>query len=316
MNTYILSLNHTHTTHMHTHTRACTHTHTHRVQLTFYTAQRRTLPSAYQSRQHQPWLIHCTVFQDCTCGYTQQAYFLINEHLVHVLLIKAHHKSNCFVEMYALLGTIGLLVGLILLRFIYLASKCGRDTTPISKRTSPGRTLIVLGSGGHTAEMLRLLGGMNLKNYTPRVYVVAEGDKMSVNKAEKFESTASAGFEPAVSIRMVPRARQVMQSYVTSIFSTLVAVVYSLPIVWSAYPDLVLCNGPGTCIPVCFWAYTIKFFGLTASKIIYVESVCRVERLSLSGLLMYYLCMADCVFVQWPQLKQKYPKTSYIGRIV
>ena len=223
--------------------------------------------------------------------------------------------------MYALFGAIGLLVGLILLRFTYLASKCGKDTTlPAKKRTSPCRTLVVLGSGGHTAEMLRLLGGMNLHSYTPRVYVVAEGDKMSVDKVEKFESTTSRstqGLESAaMSIRKVPRARQVMQSYITSIFSTLVAVVYSLPIVWSAYPDLVLCNGPGTCIPVCFWAYTMKFFGLVDSKIIYVESVCRVEHLSLSGLLLYYLCMADGVFVQWPQLKKKYPRTLYIGRIV
>ena len=223
--------------------------------------------------------------------------------------------------MYALFGAIGLLVGLILLRFIYLASKCGKDATlPTKKRTSPCRTLVVLGSGGHTAEMLRLLGGMNLHSYTPRVYVVAEGDKMSVDKVEKFESTTSRstqGLESAaMSIQKVPRARQVMQSYITSIFSTLVAVLYSFPIVWSAYPDLVLCNGPGTCIPVCFWAYAMKFFGLADSKIIYVESVCRVEHLSLSGLLLYYLFMADSVFVQWPQLKKKYPRTLYIGRIV
>ncbi len=220
--------------------------------------------------------------------------------------------------MYALLGAIGLLASLILLRFTYLASKCGKDATvPAKKRTSPGRTLIILGSGGHTAEMLRLLGGMNLHNYTPRVYVVAEGDKMSVDKVEKFESTASTrGSGAAASIRKVPRARQVMQSYITSVFSTLVAVLYSLPIVWSSYPDLVLCNGPGTCIPLCFWAYVMKFFGLKNSKIIYVESVCRVEHLSLSGLLLYYLFMADCVFVQWPQLTQRYPRTLCIGRIV
>lgn len=220
--------------------------------------------------------------------------------------------------MYVLLGTIGLLVGLILLRFTYLATKCGRDATlPTQRRTSPCRTLVVLGSGGHTAEILRLVGGMSLHNYSPRVYVVAEGDKLSADKVEKFESMTSTGFEStAVSIRKIPRARQVMQSYISSIFSTLVAVLYSLPIVWSVYPDLVLCNGPGTCIPVCFWAYVMKFFGLTDSKIIYVESMCRVERLSLSGLLLYFLCMADCVFVQWPQLKQKYPRTLYIGRIV
>ena len=225
--------------------------------------------------------------------------------------------------MHVLLGAIGLLVVAALLRFIYLASKCGKDAIPpTKKRTSPCRTLIVLGSGGHTAEMLRLLGGMNLENYTSRTYVVAEGDKMSVDKVENFESNAVVKTQPSsttkstVNIHKVPRARQVMQSYITSIFSTLIAILYSLPIVLSSSPDLVLCNGPGTCIPVCFWAYLMKFLGLKDSKIIYVESVCRVEHLSLSGLLLYYLYMSDNVFVQWPQLKQKYPRTLYIGRIV
>ena len=226
--------------------------------------------------------------------------------------------------MQLLLAAIGLLVVLGLLRFIYQASKCGKDVRLSSKkRATPCRTLIVVGSGGHTAEMLRLLGGMNLENYTPRVYVIAEGDKMSVDKVEKFEMeadktsrTSSDSAQLVADIRKVPRARQVMQSYITSIFSTLTAMMYSLPIVFSASPDLVLCNGPGTCIPVCFWAYLMKFFGLKDSKIVYVESVCRVERLSLSGLLLYYLFMSDSIFVQWPQLKQKYPRTFYIGRIV
>ena len=231
---------------------------------------------------------------------------------------------------------IGLIVLLGVLRFIYLASKCGKEVLSVSikRRTTPCRTLMVLGSGGHTAEMLRLLRGMDLDNYAPRVYVVAEGDKMSIEKAEKFESeaitekTSAAALSKSVmnlqqpaglhvaDIRRIPRARQVMQSYITSIFSTLTAIMYSLPIVFSASPDLVLCNGPGTCIPVCSWAYLMKFLGLKDVKIVYVESICRVERLSLSGLLLYYLFLSDSIFVQWPQLKKKYPRTQFIGRIV
>lgn len=237
--------------------------------------------------------------------------------------------------MQLLLAIVSVLIILGLLRFLYLASRCGKDLPPLSKkRTTPCRTLIVIGSGGHTAEMLRLLGGMDLENYAPRVYVIAEGDKMSTEKVEKFESavtavastsiptTESSSSAPqgqgqhALDIRRIPRARQVMQSYITSVFSTLIAIMYSLPIVISASPELVLCNGPGTCIPVCFWAYVMKFFGLKNLKIIYVESVCRVEHLSLSGILLYYLFMADYVFVQWPQLQQKYPRTTFIGRIV
>ena len=49
-------------------------------------------------------------------------------------------------------------------------------------------------------------------------------------------------------------------------------------------------------------------------KVIYVESICRVETLSLSAKLLYYL--ADHLLVQWPSLQAKYPRTQYIGRLV
>ena len=230
--------------------------------------------------------------------------------------------------MQFVLAFVVLLIVVGLLRCIYLASKCGKDLTASTmKRTSPCRTLIVMGSGGHTAEMLRLLGGMSLENYAPRVYVIAECDKMSMEKVKKFESDVEARQKDSsqqqiasrlFSVRQVPRARQVMQSYVTSVFSTLIAIAYSLPIVVNSWPDLVLCNGPGTCIPVCFWSYLTKLlsFGLKDVKIVYVESICRVEKLSLSGMLLYYLFMSDNVFVQWPQLKEKYPRTRYIGRVI
>jgi len=197
-------------------------------------------------------------------------------------------------------------------RFIYLASQSGTRAPLTRKRTAPCRTLIVLGSGGHTAEMLRLLSGMDLNHYHPRVYVAATNDRMSVEKVEKFES--DCGCKTDVDIRKIPRARQVRQSYWTSVLSTLVAFGYSFPLTFGTLPELVLCNGPGTCIPVCLAAYLLKFLWLKNVRVVYVESICRVDHLSLSGLLLYY--MADHLLVQWPQLKDKYPRTQYIGRIV
>lgn len=208
-----------------------------------------------------------------------------------------------------LLTSLLLLPTLILFRLFYLVSRrseAGRATP----RSSPCCTLIVLGSGGHTAEMLKFLGGMKLKNYQPRVYVAAESDEMSVKKAEAFESLQSCEAD----IRKVPRARQVLQSYTTSVFSTILSLAHSVPLLWRVWPDLVLCNGPGTCIPVCAVAYLIKFMGLRDVKLVYVESICRVKALSLSGKLLYYL--ADHLVVQWPELQSKYPRTTYLGRII
>ena len=193
-------------------------------------------------------------------------------------------------------------------RFLQLAYRAGRVSS--ERRTRLCKTLIVMGSGGHTMEMLRLLGGLAPDRYSPRLYVVAETDAMSLEKVLNFECDRGL----TARVMRVPRAREVKQSYLTSVPSTLYAGLCSLPLVLKACPDLVLCNGPGTCIPVCLCAYLLKFLGLKDSKIVYVESVCRVTSLSLSGLILYYL--ADHLLVQWPKLKDLYARTQYIGRII
>jgi hypothetical protein len=58
-------------------------------------------------------------------------------------------------------------------------------------------TLIVLGSGGHTCEMLKLSSALDKNIYSPRVYVVAETDEFSVKKAEEAD--------PGAEIVRVPR---------------------------------------------------------------------------------------------------------------
>lgn len=75
-----------------------------------------------------------------------------------------------------------------------------------------------------------------------------------------------------------------------------------------------LCNGPGTCVPVCASALLLGVLGIKRVTIVYVESICRVEHLSLSGWILHRFC--DHFVVQWPALKRKYPKSVYLGRIV
>ena len=47
--------------------------------------------------------------------------------------------------------------------------------------------MAILGSGGHTAEMVRLLEGLNTAKFAPRVYVIARSDIGSQAKIEEFE---------------------------------------------------------------------------------------------------------------------------------
>ncbi|XP_057494233.1 UDP-N-acetylglucosamine transferase subunit ALG14-like [Actinidia eriantha] len=176
-------------------------------------------------------------------------------------------------------------------------------------------TLIVMGSGGHTAEMLNLLSVMQTDRFKPRFYVAAATDNMSLQKARMFENSLvnKAGMLENAQFMQIYRSREVGQSYLTSVGTTLIAIAHALWLMIKIRPQVILCNGPGTCIPLCVIAFFFKVAGVRWSSTFYVESIARVRRLSLSGLLLYKLHMADEFFVQWPQLQRKYPRAHFVG---
>jgi beta-1,4-N-acetylglucosaminyltransferase len=83
-------------------------------------------------------------------------------------------------------------------------------------------------------------------------------------------------------------------------------------------PSLVLCNGPGTCIPIVMASWALRLSGLQHAEICFVESFCRVNSLSLSGKLLIKAAsvgLCEHFLVQWPQLVGKYPRATCIGRL-
>ena len=60
------------------------------------------------------------------------------------------------------------------------------------------------------------------------------------------------------------------------------------------------------------WLLSVS--GISHCKIVFVESLCRVQTLSLTGKILQYF--ADEVLVQWPDLALKYPRTKYIGKFL
>ena len=183
--------------------------------------------------------------------------------------------------------------------------------------TAPVRTLAVLGSGGHTAEMNQLLQVLDRAKFGPMLYVLADTDTTSANRIAAFELAArrqpTADGPPAYSQLRVRRSREVGQSYASSALTTLHALVHSVARVFAARPALVLCNGPGTCVPIAVAALLLRLLGVKYVDVVYVESVCRVETLSLSGKIM--LRLADHFLVQWPGLAKRYPHAQFIGRL-
>ena len=205
--------------------------------------------------------------------------------------------------------------------------------TPPPRRPADGpplRTLVVLGSGGHTAEMFALLRALPPSRYAPRVYVLADTDTTSAVKVDAHEATIGARLAVDETVDdaelelltghalvRIPRSREVGQRYVTSAFTTARAAMHAMGLVWRETPDVVLSNGPGTCVPICLAAFASRVLGRgTKTAVVYVESVCRVRRLSLTGEILYRLRIADALFVQWEGLLGKYPRATYAGRVM
>jgi beta-1,4-N-acetylglucosaminyltransferase len=82
--------------------------------------------------------------------------------------------------------------------------------------------------------MFRMMRGIKKENYSPRVYVVANTDKHSFFKVQEFEGE-SKDWE----VKYIPRSREVGQSYLTSIFSTLYAMLFSFVLIFRVRPDVV-----------------------------------------------------------------------------
>ncbi|XP_029978897.1 UDP-N-acetylglucosamine transferase subunit ALG14 homolog [Sphaeramia orbicularis] len=192
---------------------------------------------------------------------------------------------------------------------LYVVIKTGSKYKPGSKGSVV--VLAVAGSGGHTTELLRLMDSLS-PSYKPRHYVIADTDKISEEKICTFESSKELrASEPQFTICRVPRSREVHQSWSSSVISTLHALLYSVPLVYKLRPDLVLCNGPGTCVPLCAAGLLLGILGMKKVLIVYVESICRVDSLSVTGRILYPV--SDYFFVQWATLRDKYPKAIYLA---
>eukprot|EP00574_Skeletonema_japonicum_P001918 CAMPEP_0201740714 /NCGR_PEP_ID=MMETSP0593-20130828/46445_1 /ASSEMBLY_ACC=CAM_ASM_000672 /TAXON_ID=267983 /ORGANISM="Skeletonema japonicum, Strain CCMP2506" /LENGTH=304 /DNA_ID=CAMNT_0048235035 /DNA_START=17 /DNA_END=931 /DNA_ORIENTATION=- len=231
------------------------------------------------------------------------------------------------------------------------------ETLHSSSSPSKIKTVVFLGSGGHTTEMIQLLQELDPKIYAPIVYIVAKSDvtsiprlqryilsngtkdgkdcyqqwegryPQSVNNAIKSSSDDDDGATTTpqaqqAQVYTLPRAREVHQSYISSIFTTLYSTYKTAQLLWRIQPHLIVTNGPGTCVPIVYCAFILRclfsFLHLfrfdrdspssSSSKIIFrtifIESLCRVKTLSLSGKLVYPI--VDSFVVHWPSLMERF----------
>jgi len=73
-------------------------------------------------------------------------------------------------------------------------------------------------------------------------------------------------------------------------------------------PDVVLSMGAAVGCIVCFIG---KLIG---AKVVWIDSITNVERISLSGRMVRYI--ADLFLVQWPELVEQYKNVEYVGVVI
>lgn len=74
-------------------------------------------------------------------------------------------------------------------------------------------------------------------------------------------------------------------------------------------PEVILSTGAGPVVP---FAIVGKFF--FGTKIVFIETITRIDKPSLTGKIMYRL--ADDFFFQWESLRQFFPKGKYGGPLL
>jgi len=159
---------------------------------------------------------------------------------------------------------------------------------------------------------------------------VSEGDTLSERKVAMLEAAKAANSESDMakngeiySILTIPRARKVHQSLLTTPPTAIVSLLHCVYYVTIKqyqqtpcpyFADVLVLNGPGTCLTLCLAVYLNKFLGLSAPKMLYVESFARVKTLSVSGKLLHSL--VDRFIVQWPQLLKHSGRGEFHGWLI
>lgn len=154
--------------------------------------------------------------------------------------------------------------------------------------------LAVLGDGGHTTEMVRLL--CLLGPHYRYSYMLTTTDRVSEAKLT----------HPGPVYRVLePLGKYASER---NPLRVVWATLQQMSVLMRVRPRVILTSGANVAVPICVLGR------LVGVKIIFVETGSRVFSLSSTGKLMYRI--AHLFFVQWEPLKEHYPKAIYAGRLL
>ncbi|MHA1942954.1 MAG: hypothetical protein ACW96M_01025 [Candidatus Thorarchaeota archaeon] len=158
------------------------------------------------------------------------------------------------------------------------------------------RIAVILGRGGHTAQTFALVDYLGpAYDY---LYLIGILDSLTPTKIK-----IPGKILPVIPPRLLPQDSRIM-----SILRTLVTLVLSFFYLLLFRPNVIISCGTGLTVPIF---YAARALGI---KMVFIESMSRVESLSMTGRLL--LGKTDLFFVQWSELAARIPGTTYGGQLL
>jgi len=156
------------------------------------------------------------------------------------------------------------------------------------------KILVVLGDGGHSTEMLRLLELLG-PNYEYN-YMMATTDSISEGKI----TWEGPVYRVPLPLDKYARYRRLVR--------VIGPILKQLIVLLRVRPKAILSTGANIAVPIS------GFGRLMGVKVIHIETGSRVYTMSSTGKLMYRI--AHLFLVQWEPLQRDYPKAIYAGRLL
>jgi len=148
------------------------------------------------------------------------------------------------------------------------------------------RVCLVASAGGHLSQLLRLAD--TWKGYEAAYVTTTE---VMQNKLSKYGKVYIVG--------------ECNRQHPIRVIKVLVRCIKA---VLRERPDVVISTGAAVGCITCFLG---KLLG---AKVVWIDSITNVERISLSGRMVRHI--ADLFLVQWPELQNRYKNVEYVGQVI
>ena len=152
------------------------------------------------------------------------------------------------------------------------------------------KVIFVASSGGHLSEILKLK-----KLFNEYEYLLVTEETEVTQKLKNEYKVDYLKYGPNKNIL------KYMWAVIYNVFK-------SIKVLIKFKPKTVISTGAQVGGIMCFFA---KIFG---KKVIYIESLAKVNSLSTTGKMIYPL--ANKFYVQWEELAHRYKKAEYLGRLM